>query len=325
MKKVCAIVCTTTVRDNSKLLTQCLSSLRAAAKNQLKLTIIVNVESNTPHNFVKLAKAIDHIHTSPVGENYTTRHNTSIEFSLRQVKPDFMLLINDDSWVEKDFFAELNKMTAHRSDIIVPKILRGLGPDLDSYGVEYFRSGYTKNNVFLDLETQLASASCVLISSYLLRQIKKIYGFYFNEILGWYIEDVELFIRAKNTGAQFVKNQKLLAHHVGTSTWGKNTFFPVYQNTRNILWVIIMTWPSHYIRRNILNILLVQLWVLGFTCFKFGPQLYARAAIATFHQRKKLLAQRALIIPTYKKSEEFGETFSDVSFRTKTGIVIPAG
>ncbi len=324
MKTVCAIICTTAVKDNSALLKRCLESLHAAAGKTVKLKVVVNIETNQSYSFGKLKSKIHHVLESPVGSYYTTRHNQAIDYCLKKTTAEYLILINDDAWVEKDFFSQFVLNFNHQSDIVIPKILRGSGPTLDSFGVEYFRSGYSKNNVFESLTTQLASASCVMIRASFLRKIKKIFGFYFNDILGWYIEDVELFIRAKNTGGHFSKQPLMVAHHLGTTTWGRNSYFPVYQNTRNILWVIIMTWPTQFLRKNLINIMLVQLWVFLYTLIKFGPRLYFTALHETFTAWRELQVRRKKILSSYRLPDEFEKTFSSVSFRTKYGQVLPA-
>ncbi len=245
--------------------------------------------------------------------------------------PDYFLLVNDDMWVKETFFAEFLKgIEGNYTDVVAPlvidaTILRAQKEVIiDSFGVEYFKSGYAKNSTDLDRETQLITASCMFVSSLLIKKMKRKYGFIFNDMFFFYLEDVEFSIRAKMIGATISKSASILSYHFGSTTSGKKSYFTMYQTYRNILWLIIMTWPTQIIMRNILNILLVQMWVFIYSIKSFGIFLYPRAIIETIVCSGKLLRMRKKIIGSYNKKTEFNSLFSDLSFRTYHGIKIKA-
>lgn len=326
--KVSAIICYTTLKNNLSLLENCITSIRSAARQEVDLKILVNVETDNQPKFGKISKYIDDFLIAKPKSFYTSRHNKSIDYCINKHKPDYILLINDDAWVNKKFFQELIKSAINLPEVIVPIIFRPNNKDLDSFGVEYFQSGYSKNNVFKNVPTQLASASCVIISTNGLKKIKKLYGNYFTEIFGWYIEDVELFLRFRIIGANFIKNSKMIANHIGSSTWGINSYFPSFHGARNTLWTIIINWPKKLIIRNIFNILIMQIWVMAYNTCKHGPKLYFRViqeTIKNFKQLKKIRERNSQISNDsifFKKENR--NIFSSVTFRTKQKITIPS-
>lgn len=324
---VSAIICYTTIKNNLPLLENCLISIKNAAKQQVNLKILVNVETDGQPNFGKLNKHINDVLIAKPKSFYTSRHNKSIDYCIKKHKPDYILLINDDAWVNKKIFQELNKCIDNSPEVIIPMIFRPDNKNLDSFGVEYFQSGYSKNNVFKNTPTQLASASCVLISASGLKKIKKLYGNYFTEIFGWYIEDVELFLRLRIIGAKFIKNPKMIANHIGSSTWGINSYFPSFHGARNTLWTIIINWPKKLIIRNIFNILLIQFWVFLFNTYKHGPGLYFRVLKETMQNFRQLTEIRKRYSKISSTSTFFNRRnkniFSPVSFRTKQKIIVP--
>lgn len=324
---VSAIVCYTTIKNNLPLLDNCLTSLKKAAKNYVNLKILVNVETNEKPTFGKTSKYINDILIAKPKSFYTSRHNKSIDFCIKNHNPDYVVLINDDAWVDKNFFKELISCIGDSPEVVVPLIYRPNNKNLDSFGVEYFQSGYSKNNVFKNIATQLASASCVVISKNGLEKIKKIYGSYFTEIFGWYIEDVELFLRMRIIGAEFLKNKKMKANHIGSSTWGINSYFPSFHGARNTLWTIIINWPKKLIIRNIFNILLMQFWVFAFNTYKHGPKLYLNVIRDTVKNFDQLKIIRKKHLKVSENSDFFNRNnrkiFSSITFRTKQDIKVP--
>ncbi len=333
MLKITAIV-PTTGKQNLHVLRKSVLSLVRAAQKKIQLNIIINTEYpiKTHPGF---SRYISHIQKAIPHSGYALRHNQAIEFALQNYTSDYLLLINDDAWVVPNFFTELIKMKKKADknrlgsktlmgqlDLIAPKIISGNGPVLDSFGVEYFKSGYAKNNISSQTPTQLASAACLLIHVNLLKKLKRKFGFYFNEILEWYIEDVELSIRARSIGATIAKNKNMMAHHIGNFTSGKKSFFCIFQTYRNLIWVIWMTWPTKVILRNLPNILLFQVLAIVYSLIHYGPQLYLKIVYQTVLHFLELLRQRQKIISAYPKSFDFSTLLSPVAFRAYHGKVI---
>lgn len=307
-----------------KLLRRCVESLNNAAKRFVKLKIIVHVEVESKDEQTSLGSLkgyIHHVYTFVRGSAYTDRNNFALDQTIHE-KSDYYLFINDDAWVDKHFLEEMIKTAKAQQtpEFIVP-LIYAADPDrqneLDSFGVEYFRSGYPKNAVSLSYTTTLGSFSCIIVSSSFLRKLKQTYGFYFVSILGWYLEDVELSIRARAIGARFVKNQKIIAYHYGSYTWKKRSYFVVFQTYRNILWLIILTWPLKIIVKHLLSILVVQLFILKNSLQYYGIRMYPQILYETIINFKLLLSLRKSILSAYSRTFDFESIFSSLTFRTR--------
>lgn len=303
-------------------LTRCILSLRAAAKGGVQLRIVV-VTQNTHPILTHIKQGLHKIVVVDKGAGFAEMNNRGIDQTIRNLKADYHVLINDDAWVEPNFFTIFtNIIKKNKPDFIAPLIYVSDSPALDSFGVEYFTSGYAKNSISLDTPTTLATAACVCIKTSFLRKLKRSFGFIFNPLLWYYLEDVELSIRAVTLGAKIQKNSSLVVHHIGSMTSGRKSYFTMYQTYRNILWVIILTWPLSTILSHFFKILLVQGWVILYSTIRFGPLLYVRLWIDTIKNSRSLFFNRQRILSAYPKRLDFEKIFSRYAFRTYHGVTI---
>jgi len=295
-----------------------------AKTRSIKLEVIVVTENKQAKKSLEkneLLPLIDELIIAKEKSGFAGMNNLAIDKAIDKFSPDFVLLINDDAQVEKDFFKKLiSDQSIQKADIIAPLILIRETNKLDSFGVEYFKSGYAKNALDTQVKTTLASASCLLVKEKLLQKMKLKYGFYFNDLLYFYLEDVEFCIRAVMLGAEIIKCKVLKVHHVCSASSGQRSYFTMYQTYRNIGWLIIMTWPLKVIFKNMWSILLVQAWIMFYSLKSFGPKLYVNLIIDTIKNLEQLINKRKKIIPAYKKNINFLNMFSPYTFRTYHNI-----
>jgi len=314
--KITCIIPSTLLKKVTPSLSKCLDSLNKA-KGLMELRIFVVASSPWPvlikRNKAKLLK-INFISFSQI-------NNDAIERTLKYPS-DYYLFINDDAWLEKDFFRKLVKAVKVKPEILVPFIKTAKGDKIDSFGIEYFTSGYAKNSNYLLTKTELAPAACLLVKTSFLIKMKLSYGFYFNEILDSYLEDVEFSIRARGLGAKINKTENLIAYHMGSVSFGKKSRYVMFQTYRNIIWVILMTWPLKAILKNIISIIIVQGWVMFYGTVSYGPALYLKVITSTFLNLSKLLSLRKNIISAYGNSFKFQSVLSKYTFRTYHGKTI---
>jgi len=300
-------------------LRKCIESLRKSsriAEVQLKVVVVADSrETRNPFN-----KRIDFFICAGEKPGFAKMNNYAFGKTLKTFESDYFLLINDDAWVEEDFFKEFLKMT--KADLIVPLIYEREGPKIDSFGIEYFTSGYAKNAHSFDIKTQLAPAACLFIKTSFLQKMKVIYGFYFNEQLYSYLDDVEFSIRARALGASIEKVKGMVVHHIVSFTAVRKSYYIMYHTYRNILWLIVMTWPLKSILRHIASIALVQGWVGFYSLKTHGPLLYLRVLWDTLLNFAKLIKLRRKIISLYQKAFDFESLFSEYAFRTYHGVII---
>lgn len=299
----------------------CIKSLKLSAKNKVQLQIIVVSENQK----IKELQSPNLIYAK-IGSGFAGMNNTAVSYALTTFNSDFFLLINDDAKVSKDFFSNfLDVLKTRIPDIVVPLVSTVDGKKIDSYGVEYFTSGYAKNSIKSSVKTSLFSASCVIVRASFIKKIISTFGYLFDELLYFYLEDVELAIRSFILGAKIVKVEQMSAYHWGSKSSGKKSYFTMYQTYRNILWVIIITWPIKTIFRNLPNIILVQAWTFFYSLQAFGPKMHWEILLDTIKNRKNLIRHRKIV----KKNNllnhmEFSKLFSHYSFRTYHDIKIPS-
>ncbi|MFH0750159.1 MAG: hypothetical protein V1917_04595 [Candidatus Gottesmanbacteria bacterium] len=297
-------------------LTRCITSIYKAKIKTITVRVVVT--TNNAHHLLSSVKV--HIHkiiVSPNKAGFVGINNRAVNKTIQQ-KSDYYLIINDDAWIDKNFFKNLKKIIQKRSvnrEIIVPLVYESKGKNIDSFGVEYFRTGYAKNAYSKTISTTLASMSCLLIQYSFMKKMIDLYGYFLNPILVWYLEDVEFSIRANAVGATLYKNDSLVARHMRTFTWGRKSYMVMYYSFRNLIWTIYVTWPKKIIIKQLIHLLLWQNLVHIYCLIKYNPVMYLRIIWETILNWKKLTRCRNRTQKTYLSSFQFESLFSRLEVR----------
>lgn len=305
------------------------------SNSQLHLTICVVSETAASQRLKATFPDVDFL-KSPTGSGFAEVNNFALHFLQKKIAqrklppPQWLLLLNDDAWVAEDFVAQLTKLellskTALRADMYTPLILEAKNKTaIDSYGVEYFKSGYAKNNRSMTISTTLATAGCLLLRWAFVEKLQAAYGFFFNPAYFYYLEDVDLSIRARMIGGKLSKTEKLVAYHHGSATsGGKRNTFSLFYTYRNLLWVIVCCWPTAQVLRNLPNILVVQSWAIIYGTSRCGILTYPKIIAQTLMALPRLLRYRRIILAAYEETD-FSALFANYNFRTYHDQTIPA-
>lgn len=309
------------------ILKKCIYSLKRSAE-KAGVSIDIVIVSNGKNIVLKeLAGEIGHLIKTQEPYSFSKMNNIAIDRAMKIYDPNWLLLINDDAFVDINFFSNFSKIVSeHKScEVITPLIYEGDTQLIDSFGIEYFNSGYAKNSTSLHLDTQLATAACLLISKKTLQKTKESYGFYFNEILGSYLEDVDFSLRIRGIGKKICKAKNMAVRHMVSFTNKRRSKYVIYQTYRNIIWLIIMNWPINSIIKNLPNIILVQLWTCFYSTFTKGPFMFLRIWIDTLVNFPKLWKLRKNVLRSYNKDFNFETVLSRYAFRTYHGYKIRIG
>jgi GT2 family glycosyltransferase len=296
-------------------LKQCIRSLKISEKGNVQLMILV-VSANTDARKLLVRESIDNFYLVDSTLGFAQMNNVAIEESLALYASDYYLFINDDAYVQKNFFAVLTHIISDAtSDIICPLIYKPDG-SIDSFGIEYFTSGYATNAQNIATHTTLTQAACVLVKTTFVKKILNQYGYFFNPLLHSYYEDSEFSIRARAIGAHIDKTTTLVAFHRGSSSYGPNSARVKFYTFRNVLWVIWLTWPKKYILQHITAIFLTQLWFIYCSVRDGAWWIYPRLCWDTIKYSNLLCASRRRTIQTYGHFH-FASIFSPYVFRTR--------
>ena len=314
MTITCIISCAGYAK-NIPVLHTCIQSLFHAKTPKTKLIIVVTT-NNTRHNIVQ-DNSIDFLFVSPKNAGFVGINNKAVIKTIKK-RSDFFLIINDDAWVKSNFFSQLEileKQNDQKGDVLIPYIFASDKKRVDSFGVEYFKTGYTKNASSSTIQTSLASMSCLLIRTHFLKSMIASYGFFLNPLLKWYLDDVEFSVRALARDAIFIKCDSLIAFHQITYTWGVKSYFVMYQSFRNLLWVILLTWPTQIIKKNLFRICCWQVVQAMYCTIKYSPFMYPKILIDTMRHVRISKTKRKRILHQYKDIHFFNTLFSTFEVR----------
>lgn len=323
MIKIVAIIPSLCSENAHPILKRCIDNLMLSAADRVDLKIVIvtngkNLYLKGIRNRINLLIKVENPYS------FAKMNNIAIDKTLSKFNPDWILLINDDAYIKKTFFKYFTSTAVKKkkTDLVVPLIYDHKGPAIDSFGVEYFNSGHPRNSSKTRIKTQLVAAACLLISTDLLKLMKSKYGFYFNDFLVSYLEDVEFSIRAMALGAKTLKVKEMIAYHEGSFTNGKKSKYVMYQSYRNLIWLIIMTWPLKSIVKNIFNITIVQLFMFTQSLVRGMPWTYLKIWPETAAKLPNLIKLRQRITGSYSKNFDFENILSPYAFRTNHNIKI---
>jgi GT2 family glycosyltransferase len=204
-------------------------------------------------------------------------NNIGIQYALKAFNPDYILLLNNDTVVDRNFLTELVKLMESDGKIGIagPKIyyydfngrsdvISFTGEDIipekgsgKRYGCGEIDSGQWDRQ----MEVDRLEGSCMLIR----REVFERIGF-FDENYFLYWEETDFCIRAKRAGFKNVYCPKSKVwHKIGASTGGMDKIVPVriYHGTRSRIIFIAKNFPEHY-SKFLIYLALYRFWlVLG--------------------------------------------------------------
>ncbi len=315
--QLAAIIPSRCLKMNLPYLSSCVDSLKKAVYKEVELKIIVVSENPYGRKTVKKLK-IDEYCFSKKGSGFSGMNNSGIEKAFEKNQPDYFLFINDDAWVSQNFFKTfLSVVKRENPDVVIPLVYNSLKTKIDSFGIEYFASGFSKTANNLRITTSLASGSCFLAKSTLLKGLKKKFGYYFNPIFYYYMEDVEFSVRVRSLDAKFIRSRSLVAYHYGSVSSGNESYFKHFYAYRNLIWVILLTWPTKIIFNNLFKILIFQGILILWLTSKFGIKIYPHILFSTLTNLKKIFLLRKTTIGSYNKGFIFDTILNSHILRSK--------
>ena len=183
--------------NNGAITSECLQSFAKVNKAEIDLSLIVVDNGSTEEASLKLesqTKGVKFIY-SKTNLGFAGGNNLGIDFALKN-KADYILLINNDATVEdKDFFTQLLKT---KGDIVSPLVkYRHNGKLTYDYGgqVDWLFGRNTHLNQKSSVIPDYYSGVCLLIKSEVLKKTKELDDSFF-----LYYEDTDFCLRAKKLG-----------------------------------------------------------------------------------------------------------------------------
>ena len=228
MKKVHIIVLTW---NNEHLLERCLASIENVDYSNFTISVINNNSSDNSVNMI--AEKFSNV--SIVTNNENLKFGAGYNSGLKKMNikdEDFIILLNDDTVVSRDFIDELiiPLLNDEKAIITVPKILYSAninkvwyaGGKIDLWrGLIYhigIRDFDGPKYSFLS-ETQYATGCCICLKHDDLKKLN-----YFDETFDMYCEDVDLSLKAHQLNRKIIYAPKSVILHNVSQSLGEHSF-----------------------------------------------------------------------------------------------------
>lgn len=237
----------------------CLTSLQAVDGKDGMHVVVVNVvdENRASDDGVKLKKEFPFIHLLETSNRgFSASYNAGLSEAMTQWNPEYLVLLNNDTRVDKQLFSELLKFAQEKPGLALytPKIYFEKGyefhkaayTDKERGKVIWYAGGFIDwKNVYawhrgvdeVDMgqfdtpwETQFASGCCLVLSADTYKKLGKLREEYF-----LYYEDTDFSVRAKRAGAKLWYVPEARVWHRNSGSSGSGSDLHVYYQTRNRL------------------------------------------------------------------------------------------
>lgn len=232
--------------NNEKDIESCLNSVKKLNYPNFKTVVVDNASTDKTSDIVRKFEEVDLLQLE---KNYyfTGGNNRGIEFAYDNYDPEFVMILNPDTEVKFDLLNVLLEVINRDDKIgaVGPKIkflggqndgkINSAGLFYDGYVTAYDNGVYEVDNGQFDYTKEVfgVTGTCILFRKTMLDEI----GLFWEEIK-MYLDEVELFLRAKNAGWKVFYTGKTIVHHkyMSSSNQATNIDFELMKKKN---WVLI--------------------------------------------------------------------------------------
>ncbi|PIP66905.1 MAG: hypothetical protein COW93_03155 [Parcubacteria group bacterium CG22_combo_CG10-13_8_21_14_all_41_9] len=216
-------------------------------------------------------------------------NNVGIRYALADELTDAVLLLNNDTAVEKDF---LGKMVEQDADMICPRMMQFYNKDkIDNLGIVLMSSGLPFNRTDENQKLFCPNGGCALYTRKLLEAVA-IHDqnphpnplpntgegvSYFDPLYFAYCEDLDLGWRARNAGFEAGYAKGAVVYHKGSAIHGKLSDFAVYHTYRNLIWTQFKNMPLTMLLRRLPWLALGNLAITAYYIIKGRGRVILKA------------------------------------------------
>lgn len=249
-----------------KFLEKYFSSLLQQSYTDFKIIFIDNSPHNTSIDYIKqnysteISKHKIQIIKNPENYGFARANNQGIEEAIVDAECKYIVCLNNDTEVHKDFLEKLIATAAKHPEAgsIQPKMIWAQNPDLiDSVGLEYSRNGlgfnrgaYESVDKYQNGEEILGCCAGACLYRREALEDVKIDVEYFDEDFYAYYEDFDLALRLRWAGWSAWYDPEAVVWHYKGGTKQPLSDFTVYYNWRNYTWTIFKNLPIKFILKN---------------------------------------------------------------------------
>lgn len=240
-------------------LKKCINSLKKQEFPSKEIIVIDNASSDDSTDYLKK----NHPDIRLI-ENKTNRgYAAAVNQGIRSSKSEYILLLNNDVYLEKDSIQHLLNCIQTDKNIfgVSARIIQYHNPEkMDDAGDEYTllgwtkRVGYGKSPDKYNFKREIFSA-CAAAAIYRRSILEKI-G-YLDENFFAYLEDVDISYRARINGYKCFYTPQAVAYHVGSATTGSRyNAFKIKLAARNNIFLLYKNMPGLQLLLNLPFLLL---------------------------------------------------------------------
>lgn len=207
-------------------------------------------------------------------------NNIGIEFAFRHLKPEYILFLNNDTVVERNFLEELVKAIKDndKTGSVQPILLRYDGLTIDSLGqslvrkrLKIFDEGYDKRIYDYEIKNikKEIFGTCCAAALYKVSVLKKI-GYFDNDFFCIY-EDVDLSFRIRLSEYKAYLIPSSVVYHKRGISGRKDKFLSIknYLTLRNYIAILIRYYHIYLLIENFYKIIYILLkWFINAIYFR---------------------------------------------------------
>lgn len=242
--------------NGKRFLDDCLKSLEVQTYRDYEVIVVDNASKDGSEEHV-----IAHFPWARVVRNERNLGSTGGNNSgIREARGEFIVTLNNDTRVEKDFLERLLGPMSDESvgmcgcKMIFPNgRINSTGLCISRSGAAWDRGANEEDSGQYDRQPEIMGP-CAGAALYRKKMLDEI-GL-FDEDFFIFMEDIDLVLRARYAGWRGVYVPEAIAHHLHGATAGVGSDLAVYYGNRNIMWLPAKNYPLPFL-------ILCLPWILG--------------------------------------------------------------
>ena len=299
--------------NGKKFLEACLNSLRNQTYKDLEVIVVDNGSSDGSAEYTEKHFPWARLVKNENNLGFAGGTNAGI----RNAYGDYIITLNNDTWVESDFVEQLIRPMDDRcvgmcaSKMLFPDgRINSTGICLSRSGAAWDRGMFEQDQGQYDAEEDVFGpcAGAALYRKDMLDEIG-----IFDENFFIYMEDVDLAFRGRMAGWKCIYVPHAKVHHLHSRTMGFGSNNSVYYGNRNIIWFVVKDFPTRIFLASLPWIIGRNLLVIPYYFLKRKGKIILISKIDALKGLPKILrARRTLLrkVP-YREMERYINIWAD--------------
>ena len=289
--------------NGKRFLDDCLNSLAAQTYGDYEVIVVDNASQDGSLEHVRSRFPWARIVENKVNLGSTGGNNSGI----REAEGEFIVTLNNDTRVEKDFLEILARPMSDPSigmcgsKMVYPNgKINSTALCLSRSGASWDRGASEEDQGQYDRQEEIfgACAGAALFRKKMLDEIGL-----FDEDFFIFMEDIDLTLRARCAGWRCIYVPEAIAHHLHGATAGVGSDLTVYYGNRNIMWLPAKNYPLPFLITCLPWILGRNLMALAYYIMKGRGRVAFKAKWDGLLGLPKMMAKRKAILRKVPWSE----------------------